>query len=229
LLSERQRRIVQENYERAEAQRRRAERAETAAQEEKQGAVNNLWSASLAQARAGRRSGQAGQRLESLEAVKRAVAIRPALELRNEAIAALALTDLRALKPGGDLAPGKQYVAFDDTLERFVKVTDDRQVSVCRVDDGATLMQLPGSISPGNLGSAFSPNGQFLALYHLLGHLLVWSLERGEIVRQVPADGSLLFGAFSPDSGSLVTSHQPGRLVFRDVTTGATNQTFGTG
>ena len=51
-------------------QLQRAERAET-------DAVEKLWDASLAQARAGRGSGRVGQRYESLKALARAAAIRP--------------------------------------------------------------------------------------------------------------------------------------------------------
>src|SRR5262249_44082371 len=57
-----------------------------------------LWKASLHEAQAERRSGQIGQRFASLDALARAAAIRPALELRNEAIASLALPDLRPFR-----------------------------------------------------------------------------------------------------------------------------------
>ena len=67
----------------------------------------------MTQARASRRTGQAGHRLESLEAVRLAAAIRSSLALRNEAIASLALPDLRAvpLADGSDQQP--QFVAHN--------------------------------------------------------------------------------------------------------------------
>ena len=62
------------------------------------GSQNNLWESYLAQARAGRQTGRPGHRLDCLEVLAKAAAIRPSIELRNEAIACLALTDLRAVK-----------------------------------------------------------------------------------------------------------------------------------
>ena len=62
------------------------------------GSQNNLRDSYLAQARAGRPTGRPGHRLDSLDALAKAAAIRPSIELRNEAIAALALPDLRVVK-----------------------------------------------------------------------------------------------------------------------------------
>ena len=90
VYSESQRREARHNFQLAERQRERAERAEQDATEKLRGAL-------LVQAHAGRRSGQAGQRVESIEAVRQAAAIRPGFDLRNEAIACLALADLRKL------------------------------------------------------------------------------------------------------------------------------------
>ena len=53
----------------------------------KDDATEKLWTSYLAEARARRTSGRAGQRFESLEAVRKAAAIRPDLAVRNEAIA----------------------------------------------------------------------------------------------------------------------------------------------
>ena len=222
LFSERQRRIVRENYDRAEVQRLRAEHAEHDAREK-------LWGAYLAQAQARRRTGQAGQRLESLEAVRLAAALRPSLELRNEAIASLALADLRAV-PLADLHGGKpQFVAFDESLERFVRVNADGAVTMCRVLDGAPLMQLPGRISVGGLSAAFTADGEFLALYHPHGRLLVWSLARRELALQSPHDQALLFCEFTPDNRLCVAGYSSGELVFRDLNTGQTNRAFAAG
>ena len=60
--------------------------------------TEKLWTSYLAEARARRASGRAGQRIESLGAVRKAAAIRPSLAVRNEAIACLAMSDLRVSK-----------------------------------------------------------------------------------------------------------------------------------
>src|SRR5882672_1581960 len=128
-FAESQRRVARKSLLLAEQQSTRAERAE-------QDATEKLRNALLAQARAGRHSGRAGQRVESFEAVRQASAIRPGLDLRNEAIACLALADLRELPTPENSRGQHQYSAFDEALERFVRVDANGVVSVCRVNDG---------------------------------------------------------------------------------------------
>ena len=220
-FAESQRRVARKNLSLAEEQSARAERAE-------QDATEKLRNALIAQARAGRHSGRAGQRVESFEAVRQAAAIRPGLDLRNEAIACLALADLRPL-PTPDNSRGQRlYSAFDEALERFVRVDTNGAVSVCRTDDGAELMRLPDKISVGNLYSAFSADGRLLVLYHRGGGLLVWNLESQKRILHLPHDDALMFCAFAPDSRTLVASYNPGSLVFRDLKSGETNQSVAT-
>jgi len=73
----------------------RATRAEWVQRELRQQATERLWGSYLAQARANRWSGRAGRRFDSLDVLARAAALRPSLELRNEAIACMALADVR--------------------------------------------------------------------------------------------------------------------------------------
>ncbi len=85
-----------------EAARREANQKEAAlkaAQQNEQEAREQLFQALLNQARAGRYSRQPGQRLDSLAALAKAARIRPDERLRDEAIAALALPDIRTV-PG---------------------------------------------------------------------------------------------------------------------------------
>jgi WD40 repeat protein len=221
LFAESQRRVARRNLLLAEQQSARAERAE-------QDATEKLRNALLAQARAGRHSGHAGQRIESFEAVRQASAIRPGLDLRNEAIACLALADLRPLPTPESSRGREQYSAFDETLERFVRVDTDGAVSVCRVGDGVELVRLPERISRGNLYSAFSPDGRYLVLYHRGGGLLAWNLENRSRVLQLPHDDALMFCAFTPDSRTLVAGYNSSSLVFRDLKSGGTNQIIAT-
>ncbi len=57
-------------------------------------ARETMWVSNRNEARAWRVSGERGQRTRSMEAIRSAAAYRPTMELRNEAIAALALPDL---------------------------------------------------------------------------------------------------------------------------------------
>ena len=79
---------------------------------------SELWQSYLAQAHAQRLSGQAGQRYASLDVIGRATAIRPSLELRNEAIAALALPDARLTRTWR-YNDSRLTLAYSASLERF--------------------------------------------------------------------------------------------------------------
>jgi eukaryotic-like serine/threonine-protein kinase len=118
--------------------RREAERAILAEQQ----ARSQLWESYLLQARAERRSGEAGQRYAALAAISNAAAIRPSLELRNEAIAALALPDVRVTRawqhPAGNVA-----LAYSASLERFAVQRPDGQISVCLASNGQEFARLP--------------------------------------------------------------------------------------
>src|SRR5262249_56008210 len=75
-------------------------------------AKEQLFLALLNRARAGRFSRQMGQRLESLAGLVQAARIRADARLRDEAIAAMALPDLRPV-PGPNLFPeGTICIAF---------------------------------------------------------------------------------------------------------------------
>src|SRR5207248_765693 len=78
----------------------RLKRANVQVQKSRDDAVEKLRVSYVVAARARRRSGQGGQRFASLEDVRKAAAIRPSLEVRNEAIACLAVSDMRPRKPG---------------------------------------------------------------------------------------------------------------------------------
>jgi len=104
-----------------------------------------LYQALYDRARAGRFGRQMGQRFRGLEALRQAVAIAPELEesseklarLRDEAIACLALPDLRP-EPGGRVIrrpPGVFAFTFDPTLTHYALRFKDGTIQVRRVAD----------------------------------------------------------------------------------------------
>ena len=133
--------------------------------------MHRLYDARLAQARAGSLSRRVGQRFDSLDAVAEALKIardlnlgeERLLELRNAAIACLALPDLRIAKEWNSWPTGSLSVNFDSTLERYARVDRQGVVHIHRVADEAEICRLPG-MGPGEAWTWFSPDGQFLAL-----------------------------------------------------------------
>src|SRR4029077_15885273 len=88
------------------------EAALQASRQSERDATDQLFLALWNQARAGRYSRQMGQRLDSLAAVAKAARIRPDEPLRGEAIAALALPDVRRVPGWRSAPPGTATVAY---------------------------------------------------------------------------------------------------------------------
>jgi WD40 repeat protein len=117
------------------------------------------------------------------------------LELRNEAIACLALPDLWPGKLWGGYPPGSNGLAFDTTLQRYARSDERGNVSVRRVADDQELAHLNGQGEPAT-SLRFSPDGQCLATRSWLGPWRVWNVVRDKIVLEAPPG----FLDFSPDS-----------------------------
>jgi len=112
-------------------------------------ATEKLWISYLAETRARRASGRAGQRFESLDAVRNAAAIRPSLAVRNEAIACLAVSDLRVSKQATLTGHAPNDLAcFDFNLERYAVGEKDGSITVRAVTNHRALAVLPTPAFP---------------------------------------------------------------------------------
>lgn len=147
----------------------RAEKAEAEAQE-------RSWHAFRAQARAERLSPEAGHRAKSLAAISNAAAIRPAVELRDEAIASFALRDLET-EISWKLQPGAFGFYFDPKLEHYVVRYARNENSMFRLADN-TLVRKFRSQDAGLPTNAVA-NG---AIYSLTGKYIVVPYASAEIV-----------------------------------------------
>jgi serine/threonine protein kinase/WD40 repeat protein/tetratricopeptide (TPR) repeat protein len=158
------------------------------------------------------RTGLIGQRFKSLERHGQAALILGAdpegrkhlPEIRNHAIAALGLTDLRLLWQY-DRGDASIHVAVDAALQRFALAERSGEVVVRRLDDGRELVRLPGPKRQGfsSYWSRFSPDGQMLvAGYRRPGGdgdlIQVWHLGRMELLMSLLSPNGYL--AFHPDN-----------------------------
>jgi len=159
------------------------------------------------------RTGLIGQRFESLDRLARAAQVLGAEpeggkllpKIRNHAIAALGLTDLRVRRQHdcGDVFS----VNVDAALERYAVVEHSGMVVVRRLDDDRELVRLPGpdQRSFGYSYPDFSPDGALLvAVYTQEGGgwlLRIWHLGRRELLGSLSARGGL---AFHPDGRRLL-------------------------
>ena len=203
----------------------------------KNDATEKLWGAYLMEARALRASRRQGQRFASLDAVSKAAAIRRDLAVRNEALACLAVSDLRvsrrtALKGRVD----NDRLCYDFDLARYATEGTNGSIVIRAVSGDRVLGVLP---APGYTVEAvrpFSPNSRYLHVgyWHdrdgerLAGRSdWVWDLERQKAVirvfQQEVGRGEANFGLagnFSPDSRFFFSSHPDGTISIYDLGTG---------
>jgi eukaryotic-like serine/threonine-protein kinase len=176
----------------AEAAQRRAQLAEAAGREE-------LRDAYLAQAQAGRWSGRMGRRFEGLAALGKAAAIRPGLDLRNEAIACMTLADLRRVKvlPGADW---NGLVIFDPQYLHYAATDAEGNVRLCRVEDSREIMRFSG-YTPPFIDITFSNDGKLIEVTsgQHADRIELLDLERKQVLLRLPGPNFRTI-AFSADN-----------------------------
>ncbi len=120
-----------------------------------------LRDAYVEQARATRRSEDPGRRTKALDLLAQAAAIRPGDDVRDEAIASLALTDLSPrVAHEKVLSP----MSFDARLEHTLSVEQGRppRVHLVRVADGESLRTFSTPSTPAS--GYFSPTGEHVLI-----------------------------------------------------------------
>jgi serine/threonine protein kinase/WD40 repeat protein len=174
--------------------------------------TEKLWESYLAQAQASRWSGRVGRRFEGLEALRNAARIRPDIRLRNEAIALLALPDIRVVK---EIAYRSGTVAFDAGFERYVVGDEQGNLSIRCMADDKEIARLPG-FGAHAFFLKFSPDSHFLAaIYHAAVGLCVWDVSHGKMVLKRGVNSM----DFSPDS-HLAAVTDEGSVHLYDLLTG---------
>jgi serine/threonine protein kinase/WD40 repeat protein len=185
-----------------------------------------------AQARAGRFSRRPGQRFETLDAVKQAVKLLGGLppgpdsasrrdELRDLAIAALALPDLIPTGQVITRPPSVIGTAFDSTMSRYALRFRDGRISVRRVADGQEIAAFSAR-GDRDVGISFSPDGRYLATNHFPGGgATVWDVDR-RIVAVGDPEPIPVAWRFSPDSRSIAMALR-GELAVYDLASGRPN------
>ncbi len=203
--------------ERANAEATLRLRAEAAEHESRQ----QLYTALLDQSRATVRSGVIGHRVRVLDALRRAAAISNTVELRREAVAALALPDVRFEREwfgGSDVTA----VQFDAAFNRISVSRGTGAVEIRAVSDFKLLGTLPPSRDGASFLTAWSAGGRYLAVRrdHDVGgesaDLEVWDVaatNRVMLLRDVPR-GAL---GFHPTLPRLVTATSQGPIAIWDI------------
>lgn len=159
---------------RATSHRRIAENAQSIARTE-------LWRTYVSQARAARLGSALERRQESMRAIADAAAIQSSVELRHEAIAALAMTDF-VLEHTWPLSEEVTTQAFDREMRHYAVGLTNGDIAVRRVADNEVvqwLRQTNGEVPRAQgppIGLEFSPDGERVAARYQKGGALVWEM-----------------------------------------------------
>jgi eukaryotic-like serine/threonine-protein kinase len=172
-----------------------------------------LWN----RARAGRFSRQMGQRLDSLAALARAARIQPDERLRDEAIAAMALCDVRRVPIRHSSLPGTVAMAYDGLYRHYARADTQGTISIRSLPDDQEVRRIfSGPLMEKWLH--FSPDGRFLLGLGDGSTLRIWRVADGQRALGDDLPGCRAH-AFSPDGRKLAVGQQEWILCF-DLSTG---------
>jgi serine/threonine protein kinase/WD40 repeat protein len=137
------------------------------------------------QAQARRYSRQMGQRLDSLAAVSEAARIRSDPSLRDHAIAAMALSDVRRGPKWQVSQTNCIALACDSRYRRYAVLDHQSGLTVRSLADGDEVqrLEIPATNAVFTVLS-FSPDGRFLAKVQQGQPAQVWLLDTGESILQ---------------------------------------------
>ncbi len=207
----------------------------------------NLLDSLTAQAQARRLSRRVGQRFESLDALAQAAAIARELKLpadrfdllRDEAIACLALPDLKRTGRVIHRPLDVILTAFDSTLTRYALRFRDGTIRVRHLADDEEIARFEARGDREISVFGFSPDGRYLATTQFPGHALtVWDIDCRAVA--VNDERPVPWGAahFSSDSRRIALIHDDGDVLVYDLAAGrqssrwhmpnSTNLAFGT-
>jgi WD40 repeat protein/Tfp pilus assembly protein PilF len=186
----------------------------------------NLVKALSAQARATRLGRQAGQRHGSLGAIREATRIAQSLnwpperlvELRDEAIACLALPDLVPTDLVIHRRPGVVLSASDPTMTRYAHRFRDGTIRVSRIADDAPIALFKDRGDRDIFVFKFSPDGRYLATTHYPNTgLTIFDVDRGSVSLDDVGRIGGHSAAFSPDGRRFALAHEDGEIRIYDL------------
>lgn len=184
----------------------------------------HLWRSLLAQAASLRATSEAGRRDRALEVVRQAARLHPSLPVRNEAIAALALPDLRIRHRWPGFPDGTKAIALEKRQRYFARADGNGRIEVRDVQTDRLLTAWDGP-SPACDWIRFSPDGGSVAARYgftnRTSQLHVWPWPDATPVLVLPLpSGSAVPVDFAPDNPSLFVGAQDGTVQQVQTATG---------
>lgn len=192
------------------------------------GAIRQLITAKVNEARALTLSRRPGQRIRTLQLIDQAAALATRLELpgheretmRNVAITAHALPDLYPICEWRGYPPQSGFVDFDDELRIYARSQYAEHCSVRAVDNDRELLRLPTPVPESrSYLPYFSSDGRFLVLYEQGGSAQLWNLSV-DPPRNVVTVEHVWLPDFHRGGREVAFAHTDGTITTYDAHTG---------
>lgn len=191
-----------------------------AAHASEQRAKEELFASLRSQAQAHRFSRQMGQRLQSLAALAEAAHIRVDAGLRDDAIAAMALPDVRRGPSWQIWRTNSVALASDPIGQRYAVLDRQGVITVRTIEDNREIHRFESSLADPEVFTSltFSPDGRYLAKVGDGQQPRLWSLDTGRaILHDAPVGSSA--PTFSALRGAIALAAWKDVLCF-DLATG---------
>jgi serine/threonine protein kinase/WD40 repeat protein/tetratricopeptide (TPR) repeat protein len=200
------------------------EKALAAARKSQQEATDKLWWSLYERARAGRLSQHIGQRLGSLAALEEAARIRPDGRLRDEAIAAMALIDLRPVPGRYTAPPGTLALTYSHKGQLYARSDSGGMISIRRLADDQEVRSIKWVPIYG-INLHLSPDERFVLGFGSNSVFGMWRVADGQpALRDTGPDYRA--HAFRPDGKRLAVGRSKSLQCF-DLDTGQEVKRFG--
>lgn len=134
----------------------------------------------LAQARSSILTGRSGQRYNALEALKQASAHGSTLDLRNEAVSALTLVDLKLNKISKIKKDPAIPASVDATLSTIAMATATGEIEFRNFESGELIRTIPGTGQP--ISSLAYGESHYLASRDETGQISVIEIKSGKTI-----------------------------------------------
>jgi serine/threonine-protein kinase len=224
----------------SEGNQHQAEQDQDAARRAEAEGEEKLFQSLVSEAKAWRFSHRIGQRYGSLEAVRKAAALGRKLklppsafdELRNLAIAALVLPDLRPMaeyiSDPVEANWNSSYRDIDPQFQLDALSNAQGAVSLRRVgndrEEAREITRLPGIKE--EAGIWWSADSRYLSVLHFHGRLQVWRVNDGVPILALEEKTGCWAGCFSASGEQMITIDRSGRLRVYSLADGRVVQSF---
>ncbi|HZR20402.1 MAG TPA: serine/threonine-protein kinase [Verrucomicrobiae bacterium] len=216
---------IRGEHERSEAGRKTEAALRLLAQAGEKKARHQLYTALVQQAKAAVQSGEIGQRLDALEAVRRAAAFSNSVALRGEAVAALALPDLQ-LERALTVPPDTTLEILNPSFDKIALCRGAGDVEIRTVPELRLLTTFPASTNrPAYLGW-WKADERYLAIKRDLlpggerADVELWQMQKPEHLVTVLHNVSGRALSFDPQRNRLIAAQDGQGVGIWDLETG---------